>query len=90
MIPLTISVVGLFVLKYYVRFRAKVFYNKAQTENATHLLIVGEDNSKKIEKIFMQDKVLHFIYRKLKYKIAHGQIIPIGLNFNRFIKQNVN
>ncbi len=38
----------------------------------------------------MQENVLYFIYRKLKYKIAHGQIIPIGLNFTRFFKQNVN
>lgn len=59
-------------------------------ECATHLLIVGEDNSKKIERIFCEENVLYFVYRKLKYKIAHEQIIPIGLNFTRFMKQNVN
>jgi len=48
MIPLTLSVVGLFVLKYYVRFRAKTFFYESDVENATHILIVGDDNSKKI------------------------------------------
>jgi len=48
MIPLTLSIVGLFVLKYYVNFRTKVFYYESEVETATHLLIVGEDNSKKI------------------------------------------
>jgi hypothetical protein len=49
MIPLTLSIVGLFILKYYVNFRTKVFfYSESEVETATHLLIVGEDNSKKI------------------------------------------
>lgn len=48
MIPLTLSVVGLFVLKYYVRFRAKVFFSDSDISKASHILIVGDDNSKKI------------------------------------------
>jgi hypothetical protein len=48
MIPLAMSIAGLFVLKYYVGFRARVFYSETEIESATHLLIVGEDSSKKI------------------------------------------
>lgn len=90
MIPLTLSIVGLFFLKYYVRFRAKVFFYECEIDSASHILIVGDDNSKKIEKIFIQDKINYFIYRKLKYKIVHQQIIPIGLNYTRFIRENVS
>ncbi len=48
MISLTLSIVGLFVLKYYVMFRARVFFYESSIEKASHIMIIGGDKSKKI------------------------------------------
>ena len=37
----------------------------------------------------MEENLKHFIYRRLKYKILNDQIIPIGLNWSRFYRDNV-
>lgn len=48
MIPIVLTVFGLFILKYYPCFRALVFYEKSDEEEATHLIIENNDHSEQI------------------------------------------
>ena len=68
MIPIVLTVFGLFVLKYYPCFRALVFYEKSDEEEATHLIIENNDHSEQIVEIDKkEDKKIEFIYKQLKY-----------------------
>ncbi len=85
---LTLSVVGLFLLKYFKRLRAKVFYSTvtlAQLQEITHIYVLGREKEQEIStvnKINYNDEVRHvFEFKKLKYEIFEDKIVPVGFPF---------
>lgn len=80
-----ISIVGLFLLKYYKSVRAKVFYWDAKQDTATHIHVKG--NGRKEEEIIaLEQKEGHFFftYKCLKYELLpNGRHVPVVINYEK-------
>lgn len=73
---LTLSVVGLILLKYFIKLRAKVFYSTVsfrEIDTVTHVYVIGQEKEEEISKV---EKVIYndnerkiFEFKKLKYEI---------------------
>jgi hypothetical protein len=71
---LTLSVVGLILLKYFIKLRAKVFYSIVsfrEIDTATHVYVIGQEKEEEISKV---EKIMYnenerkiFEFKKLKY-----------------------
>jgi hypothetical protein len=73
---LTLSIVGLFLLKHFIKFRAKVFYSLItfdQIQSITHIFVKGQDKEEEISKVnkitYNETERIVFEFKKLKYEI---------------------
>ena len=80
----TLIVVGLLVLRYSKKFRAKLLYDNCEYNEATHLLITGNDDTIEIEDTFVgADGKRVFYYRRMKYCRGRSKFHPIGYSASR-------
>lgn len=85
---LTLSVVGLILLKYFIKFRAKVFYSTVsfrEIDTVTHVYVIGQEKEEEISKV---EKVIYndnerkiFEFKKLKYEIYEDKPLPVGFPY---------
>lgn len=84
-LPFIISIVGLFLLKYYKKLRTKVFYWESSSQEATHIYVRG--NGKKEEEIVAVTRDQHrlfFVYKHLKYELLpNGMHVPVAINYEK-------
>ena len=77
---MTVSVVGLLLLKYYKSLRARLFYDKidqGHSHKATHIYVIGSNKEEEISAI----REGYFFFRYLKYELAMGECLPVGLHY---------
>jgi hypothetical protein len=77
----TLVVIGLLALRYSKKFRSRILYDDCQYEEATQVLITGNDDTTEIEDIFpMANGKKAFMYRKMKYCRGNSRYHPVGYN----------
>ena len=83
MIPIILTILPLFILKYYSCFRALVFYDQAEMGEATHMLIKNNSRGEDIVKIAVDEesKEISFMYKKLQYVLLDGRSVPVGFQY---------
>lgn len=89
--PFIISIVGLFLLKYFKKLRTKVFYWESNRQEATHIYVRG--NGKKEEEIVAvtrEGNRLFFTYKHLKYELLpNGMHAPVAINYEKELEKRV-
>ncbi len=91
-ILLTLSVVGLLLLKYYRSLRALLLYTRLEDSDqkrSTHVYIKGTDKNEEICEVrdcnLDQHLTRVFEFKHLKYEINEGELIPLGLHYSHKI-----
>lgn len=79
----TLVVIGLLVLRYSKKFRARLLYNDCEYSEATQVLITGNDGTTDIEDTFVEDGKRVFFYRKMKYCKGTCKFHPVGYSASR-------
>jgi hypothetical protein len=71
---------GLLALRYSKKLRAWLMYSDCPYEDATHVMIVGNDAIVEIEDVFVNDsRKKVFMYRKIKYSREGDGYYPVAL-----------
>jgi hypothetical protein len=85
---LTLSVIGLFLLKYFIKLRARVFYTAitaADLAAITHIYVKGQEGEEEISAVerieYSNTERVVFEFKKLKYEIHADRCLPIGFPF---------
>jgi hypothetical protein len=84
-VPIILSIVCLFLLKYYKKLRTKVFYWESNREEATHLFICAKGKREEaIVEIIRKEELLFFYYKNLKYELLlNGAHVPVAINHEK-------
>ena len=82
-LPLIISIIGLFLIKYSKNLRAKIFYWESDRSVATHLYVKGrDDGEEEIVELKRQGEQIFFFYKNLKYEFLLNNIhVPVAINY---------
>lgn len=86
-VPFMLTIVGLFLIKYSIVLRSKLFYTAVKTvQESTHVYILGTDGIEEIvdaREVTYADKQINvFLFKELAYKVWKGKRVPIDLELH--------
>ena len=89
---MTLSVVGLLLIKYFRSLRALFFYTaleESECDKATDIYVITEDNIEEIcdveECVLNNIKTRSFVFKHLRYEIMDRKPVPLVLHYTRNI-----
>lgn len=89
---LSISVIGLLLLKYFKKLRAAAFYNKLTDNDSracTHVFVAGQEETQEISEVerLEHDGTIRLVFKfkELRYELQDGSWIPLGLPYSQQI-----
>lgn len=84
---LTLSVVGLFLLKHFKKLRVALLYSSLQAEEveeATHVYVQGTGHEEicQVKHLVWGDKPIHIVeFKHLEYQVLREKLVPLAFHY---------